>query len=299
MNAPLHFRPLTFGEVLDGSFTLYRRHFVTMLVTALIPLVPLSLLWGDLFRTMMLAEATGDEAAVARVAGLFMLMALVGMLAMLVMWAALTRQMAQGYQGGEVSVGDGYRAGVRALLPLIGVGIVLFIGALALAIAFSFVAAIVMGAAGAMGEGAAVVVAVLVLLGILLGEIALAALLFAIVPAVVVERRGPFEAIGRSVELAKGALWKIIGIFFITTLIMLLPVIGLAFLTGFWASVSTAPEAAPTTQIYLQQALSMLIWALVLPFFIGNTVLLYYDRRVRTEAYDLEQAADALGFEAR
>ena len=297
MNAPQHFRPLTFGEVLDGSFTLYRRHFVTMLVTALIPLVPMSLLWSELFATMLRAEATGDEAAVARVAGLFLLMALVGMMATVVMWAALTRQMAQGYMGGEVSVGDGYRAGIQALLPLIGVGIVLLIAAWAVAFALAIVAGILVSAGAAMGDDIGVVFAVLAILGVFVGYIALAALLFAIVPAIVVERKGPFRAIGRSVELAKGAVWKIVGIFCITFLIMLLPVIGLAFLTGFWASVSATPETMPTTQLYLQQSLSMLVWALVLPFFIGNTVLLYFDRRVRTEAYDLEQAADALAFQ--
>ncbi|HEU0079725.1 MAG TPA: hypothetical protein VFQ76_18850, partial [Longimicrobiaceae bacterium] len=35
-----HLRPLSFGEILDGAFALYRRNFVVFVTTALVPLLP-------------------------------------------------------------------------------------------------------------------------------------------------------------------------------------------------------------------------------------------------------------------
>ena len=39
-------RPLAFGEILDGAFALYRRHFSVFVPTSLLAHAPLMLLWA-------------------------------------------------------------------------------------------------------------------------------------------------------------------------------------------------------------------------------------------------------------
>ena len=38
-------RPLTFGEILDGTFALYRRNFLDFFLASLVPFVPVVLAW--------------------------------------------------------------------------------------------------------------------------------------------------------------------------------------------------------------------------------------------------------------
>jgi hypothetical protein len=47
-------------------------------------------------------------------------------------------------------------------------------------------------------------------------------------------------------------------------------------------------------QFWLQQVANSVTGALTTPFLVASLVILYFDRRVRTEALDVQLAADAL-----
>lgn len=82
---------------------------------------------------------------------------------------------------------------------------------------------------------------------------------------------------------------------FVVSVIVALPSIGLTIAFGVATGTFAAdPTAGLTVQLMAQQLIGLITNALTYPFFVGCLTLLYFDRRVRTEAYDLEAAADAL-----
>lgn len=119
-------------------------------------------------------------------------------------------------------------------------------------------------------------------------------LLFAVAPAVIVERAGPLEALERSFTLARGALGRVIGLMLVTILITYLPMIAVLAVTGGFAQLAN-PGAVPSgAQFITQQVLSMGVGILTTPFMAAVIVLLYFDRRVRTEALDVQMMTDSL-----
>jgi hypothetical protein len=112
-------RPLGFGEILDGAFSLYRRNFGPFVLTALVPSI--ALLAGGLVYATALSGFVRDggdpTAAMAAIAGPFLLFIVLTALATFVSWGALTRQASQAFTGAPVSVPDGLKAGLRAFLP--------------------------------------------------------------------------------------------------------------------------------------------------------------------------------------
>lgn len=288
-------RPLTFGEVLDGSFTLYRRHFLTMFVTALIPLVPMALLWTEVFRVVLSQGPQVDTEALEQLGGMMVLLWLVGWIGFTLMWSALARQFSEGYGGGEVSLADGWRQALRAFFPLLGVGALVAIAAVAVSIALTL-AVFVVGLVLAFGqsETAGVIIALLLWLGMIVVFLVAAAFLFAVVPAVVVERLGPVDAIGRSFRLARGAVGRLVGLILVCGVLAWIPGFGAAWVVALATGTGGEAQEVPVRAFLLQQAVSVLAWAVSNPFVVGCLVLQYYDRRVRTEAYDLELATAEL-----
>lgn len=279
-------RPLSFGDILDGAFSLYRRHFLVLFVSALIPLIPISFLSWTLEQS---ALAPDPEASGAETMFAVLLLVPLAAVAVPLLWAALTRQFAQAMRGGEVSLPDGYRMGARSILPLLGAGVLVVVAVAVLMLVASMVAAALIATAGLAG---AVVTFVLIMLIMLVAF----ATLFAVVPAVVLEGKGPVRALQRSWELARGAWPRILGVMIVSWLITMLPIIGVAMVAGTGAAMFDPAQAAALSrgQVFVQQMAGLLSGALTFPFLVGCLVLLYYDRRVRTEAYDLELAVEGL-----
>jgi hypothetical protein len=243
-------RPLGFGEILDGSFTLYRRHFSTFVATSVLAHVPVLLLWLGY-------AVLGGGAATEP--GMNSLDRIVGTLAAIVAFGALTRQASAAYLGEPVTVAGGFRAAGARFRP---VWASLFI------------------------QGVALVVGLLLLVvpGLIFFTI-----LFAMVPAVVLEGLDSTQAQRRSKELARGAWRTVFGVLAVVTLITWLPVLAAAFGLGILAAL--LPQIGlggyPVVQLGITLALSV-----ALPLQVVGTVILYYDRRVRTEALDLELAPE-------
>lgn len=289
------FRPLSFGEILDAAFTMYRRTLAVFLATALIPMlavmVAFALLGGEMFSGLISQDPARILAAMLPgllISGLFVL-------GFLVMAAALTRESSRRYLGEPVSVADGLRAGMRALLPLIGVTLLAGIGFIVVTFAFGMVLGILGAATGAGqgGEPGAGFRIAVTLLGMIV-YLAGAALLFAVLPAVVIEGKGPVESIARSFDLARGVVARVVGIVIVTFLITYLPGLAVIGVTGGFAQLAN-PQAVPTPGMFVtQQLLWLAVYVLTTPFFVSVLVLLYYDRRIRTEALDVQMAADRL-----
>jgi hypothetical protein len=255
-----HIRPMTLGEILDSAFKLYRGHFLAMYLSSLIAYAPFVLMGLGL---AILVGSGASPAGTVVGAAVMLAAAPLSMLGFAVSWGSGTHLASEAYMGRPVTVGDGVRRGFRHALPLLG---------------------------------AMLVVGVLMMLGFvffIVPGFIVAAMAFAVIPAVVVEGRGPVEAFSRSRELARGSLGRILGVMFVAGVIASLP--GGAVSTVDAASALANPGAPESVRALLVTgALKMFMASLATPFSTAVYVLLYYDRRVRTEALDVQLMAERL-----
>ena len=290
-------RPLGFGETLDRAFTLYRHNFVLLVGTSFLTSMLVFV------AVMVLAIILGMTAVVlpGSIALVFMVPVGLGLAAIsMIPYGALAQQASQTYMGKQTSLGEGVGAGGRSAMTLVGAAILaaLTLGALMLGVmAVAFVLNLVVALTGI--TALSLVVSFVTILGVAVAMVFVAALFFAVVPAVVVEEKGPVEAIGRSMQLAKGALPRIAGVMVVSMVITYLPIVALAMVTGGFAAISAADPAGMGTgqvvvALILQQLLTLAVSVLALPFLLSVMVVLYYDRRVRTEALDVQIVTERL-----
>jgi hypothetical protein len=107
--------------------------------------------------------------------------------------------------------------------------------------------------------------------------------LFAVIPVIILERAGPIAAIGRSWNLS----WSMRRRAFAAT-----------FFAQLMASLVAAPVAILDQYLHLAplqaQALSQTVAGVVAPYASIVLILLYYDYRIRKEAFDLQVLASEL-----
>lgn len=280
-----HFRPLSFGEILDAAFTLYRRNFLRFFTTSLafgVGMVVVAVMAGT--GAAVVIQAFGGVVAV--LGALLVATAVLGMV--MAMWGALTWQAARAYAGQKTSLGDALDASMESAGSLAGVGMM---GAVLL-----LVAAILPGALlgmPLMGMGRPAAGAMVMLAWGMAATLLVCSGLFAALPAVMVEERGPLQAMARSFQLASGSVGRIAAVMLVALLITMLPGLGLGVVTGGLADLMN--PAAATQETELRD--NLLGWALNLltaPFLASVCVVLYYDRRVRAEALDVQMVTDRL-----
>lgn len=193
---------------------------------------------------------------------------------------------ATGYRSGEVEPMNSVRAAARRYWGLLGTtilqGLVPF---LILLIPF-----VLLIAGGAGDAGALIAIGVLgLLVSIVFAIIAIVRLVLAI-PALLIERVRPVEALKRSNSLVKGktgmVLLTLIVVYIITA------VIGFVLTLPFSAGGGAVGDAAGTVITTLGQMVSSLVTNALIGVAI---VLVYFDRRVRNEGYDLTELAAELG----
>lgn len=112
-----HIRPLGFGEILDGAFTLYRRNLAPFLLTALIPIGVMAAVFGLFGVGAAVAMASGDPTAITGALGAVGLLVVVGALMYTVMWGGLTYEASEAYLGRPVTVGTGCGRGSARRSP--------------------------------------------------------------------------------------------------------------------------------------------------------------------------------------
>lgn len=258
-------RPFDFGELLDGSFALYRRNFSTLFGIGLLLQAPIVIYW------LLVPLVVGPGEAGEVMTGVASILILpYSVFAAILAWAALTVGLWEGYAGGTPTIGTSLKAAFRRLIPIFFAVVIAWTLTL-----IGFILFIVPG---------------LILL----------TMFFAVLPVMVVEEQGPFEALGRSQRLSKGGRLRILGALVIAYLITLLPIFAMSMLAGVGFGMAGGFSGDPFTAMEspwmtgISQAIASALSALTWPFFVGVTLLLYVDRRARTDALDLESAAASL-----
>jgi len=260
------------GDILDVTFRLYRRRFLTFLLIALIVYVPYALLLAafrpfeaspqpPVIREGMSQEAQMEQLSLAMRANTTRAaVGLIGLAVFLIVLmplctAALTHNISASYLGEDLTAGQSYGRAAPRLAALIGTqllsGLIIFAG----------------------------------LLLCLVPGIIFALWFMVIAPVVILEAKAGPSAMGRSKELMRGNLDKGFTLGFVVGILTYIITFGLNTLTAL------VPWPHPSLGIFAQTVLL----AIILPLQTAPWILLYYDLRIRKEAFDLEKLAETLG----
>lgn len=285
--ADIPLRPRSATEIVDAAFQLYRGHAAAIVVVTGIAYTPSLLLQLLVVGT---AVSMQDAMRAAAITSPLLLVAtwLVGVTAGAVMSGVVAHIASDAYLGREVDTAAALKATLPRIPALIG-SMILKVIAVMIPM---FVAGIVVALfAGILAPTVArlglnpIVIGVLVLIAIAAvaaAAVYMLALLFATTPLVVLERRGPFEALGRSGRLSEAGKGRIAA-----ALLLVFLVIGVV-IVGFQLVALLAPRAV------IQVIVAHVVYTIAFPIYALAETLLYYDARIRAEAFDVELLAGAL-----
>jgi hypothetical protein len=197
--------------------------------------------------------------------------------------------------GSTITVGETWTKIRGRLLPLLGLALL----EAAVVVALAGLVAVIFALLSAIGNG---VLAVLLGFPLLLAMIALMVYLYTVVlfaPVLIVLERLPvIDAITRSFALVRNGFWRVLGIrtlaFIVASVIanaMAAPfsIVGQVMQAG---NPSVSALLIGTTIASIGSAIGEIVTA---PFNAGVIVLLYTDRRMRAEAFDLVLQTGAAG----
>jgi Membrane domain of glycerophosphoryl diester phosphodiesterase len=249
-------RPLGVGEILDTSFSLYRRHFGALATVALVCTgIPLVL--------RLFLETAGGMWNNLPLALLYLLSVVV---LNLVATAATVFIVSESYLGRPITA----REALRRATPSMGRILVCSL-LMALVVGLGFL--------------------LLFIPGIILGVgLALA------IPAVVLEPGlSPSAALSRSWELTRGARWRIFGLGITLLVLIYVPVVAVTGLFAVFLPQAAGGGLGPLALATMAGlAIGGLIQIFVYPLVYCVLTVTYYDLRVRKEGFDLELLASTL-----
>lgn len=277
----LELRPLTIGEILDASFKLFTANLRKLLPLAAVILVPIGILQLVLTAQLgtdfsFLDAAVTDTpnpdvllAPLGRVLGLAAATAILSLVGSLLVQAGAIRLYADLYQGRETSWQESLSFGVSRFGPVLVASLLAALG---------------------VGVG---------LLFYLVPGVWLYVSWWVAIPALLVERLGPIQALGRSFGLVRRRFWATAGAAALTFLIVYVVQQIIGTLVSVAVLVPTfgadAPNLGPALAI--SSAAQTVVNLFTVPFLAAAATVVYFELRVRNEGYDLEVMAAELGDE--
>lgn len=287
-------RPLTPTDILNGAFSYIRTNpkatlGLTTIVVVVAQLIGLVLQIGPLAAMGELGVLRGEEASTGALVGSSassIAGTITTLLSSIVLSGMLTVIVGRAVFGAHITIGEAWQRVRGRLLPLFGYTLLWLLAVAVPVFAVVFVVAIVASLSG--------VVAFVLAIPLGFGLIALLIYLWTVLslapPLIVLERLGVFPSITRSVRLIKGDFWRVLGIRLLATLVagVVAAAVSIPFsLTGqilLMTAESTTTTLIALALVAVGGAVGQIITA---PFSAGAVVLLYTDRRIRAEAFDL------------
>jgi hypothetical protein len=277
---PFALQPMGVGEILDAAIKLYRSQWKSLMAIVAIALVPITFLQVFLTRSLGSPFST-DVVPLADVEGTLITSSVVGLIQLLVvqpfLTAAVAKASADVYLGHTVLVGPTFRFAVSRIHSILWISI--------LSVLVVLVPLFVLGIIGALG--ATELAVGLVVLLVIPAIIVLVRFVFGSTVLVVEGKKGS-KALARSWRLAKGHFWKLVGTLLLANIIASV-LEGVLSVPGGLVFGALGPAGWPIYAIGLSVAA-----ILTTPFTTLIAVLLYFDLRIRKEAFDLEVMAHEL-----
>ena len=288
-------RPLGVGDIVDRVFALYRARPLLFLAIAAVPYLVLVLIIAGLtlaFAASFLTLATLVQqagtaatfdpalvlAAFSSIAVFLLVIIVLAVVILSAQSAALVVGMSEGYLGRRIALGQAFRDGLRAAPSVIGAGLLVFFGIFAL---WAIVIAVVVLANSAL-------VALGAVLLLLVGTVYIASSTLVAPVVATIERVDPATALRRSWSLSTGHRWRIIGLQLLLLIIngVISALLSTLLVTAFISDINVRTIVQQIANVIANVAWAPVQW--------GTFAILYYDLRVRREAFDLQLAAEAL-----
>jgi hypothetical protein len=282
--SPATLRPLSFGEIVDHGVNLFRRLFVPLVLVQVI-------CTGIVVPWQAFLAGSGRQMSL-----LYFLMLVASFVLSGLASAAVALIISENYLGRRL---EAMRA-LQLALPKLGavitlslaVGLVL-VGAalpamLAMGGAFAFMAPAVTGGQVGVNIGLAVILMLGGIVLLLLPVFVFSGLALS-TPALVLEDLDAATALRRSWRLTRGSRLRVVGLVMISSVIIMIPIVAIGFIGGIFAA-GSGPGPA-TVGSTVATSLTTLV---LTPLVYCVLTLLYYDLRVRKEAFDLEVLASSL-----
>ncbi|HKW41244.1 MAG TPA: hypothetical protein VJN39_08345 [Gemmatimonadales bacterium] len=287
-------RPLNFGEILDGALVIYRRHFGLFLRLAMVVLAGPVLLLVYLATRWLRFLVVQSPAALAQTPDMGAVLLIIPVfilyyLASLVLTAGTVRIIADSYLGRAPRLVDALSLGLSRLWGLVvvglGKGIIVFLVMVGIVIVIAVAGVMLRGT----GVGGVLLLVAAGLAGLWLVGLILCGYGVTTPVLVLEDLTSAFDAFGRSWELTRGFRGKVFGLAIVSILLFnALPIWVLQALSA------AARIPAPAVSIGLA-ALAAVVPVLLTPAVSAVWTLMYYDLRVRREAFDLQVLSRQLG----
>jgi hypothetical protein len=298
---------MSMGDIFDEAFDLYKRNFALFAGIVAVVHVPAAMVLTAVELALNLDRFEGrsnSPDAVSEALGLMVVffgILFVYFLFFIIQSGALSVAVSDRHLNRPVTLGSAYRRTFPHLLRLLVSWFLAacILGAVFIGLAFAVAIVVSLYAVAVTGSGqpSQTLSVIIVLAMFLLPMIAVVAfavsLALFLVQVVVVEGGGYMSAFQRNWLLVKGRFWSTLGFALmlgVLTNALVLALagsveLGLNFLVFSWLPVSSLGERI------VREVVQNTIWMFLQPFWMICITLLYYDRRVRREGFDLSLLA--------
>ena len=310
----LALRPMSTSQVLDRTFYIYRNHFVLLAgIGSLLPAMVfvMQLAFIPLGFPPRAATKTAPEALAILLLGYFCCYGVIYLVGTALAGGATVVGVSKLHLGQGVTIGQAYKqvfsrfwriVGVIVLLGLIVFGS-LFVGELiaiiVITVSVGSTAIFARGGGAMMGIG--VVLAVIWAVAVFLGAVGAALFFYSklalAIPACILEQLPVGVALRRSWYLTKGSVLRIMLVNLLTWVLSAVLAVALA-LPG-QVLVATLPSKALLLGLVLQHIGGFIAGVVAGPIATTAIALIYYDQRVRKEAFDLQHMMELMGQQAQ
>jgi hypothetical protein len=287
-------RPMTVGDVLDGTLRALRATFAVTALLVLLVQGPFQLLSSLAFARVVpelsgpvdLERTLEDPAAgldlMVRTMTVGTVSGLLGVIVNVALGAAIVWCVLRADRGEPIAVGPALRTAAERLVATLG-GVLL-----------ALFGATLVGVVGAVLLGLLIVVApplgiVLALPLIPVVLLVFAALMYLIPPVAVVEGGGPLATLQRVLWVIGRRLGRVLAVTFLISLLVMAITLGLTFAMGFLAELS-----GPWAWV-VEGATNTVVALVSVPLTVIAALLVYLDARIRLEGFDLELRARGIG----
>lgn len=295
MSMRARLRPMGVGDILDETFRLYRENFTLFISTCAVIEVPIqiiSIIFGLTvfavsmnFSSDVSSGSFGDAGgAIASIIGGGLLLFIIVVVGYTVLSAALAIVIAQRYLGRTATVGSAYSAAFGRVGALILAAIWNGLRIAALFVAVVIVGVILSGVSHGLGAFVLIVGSIAAIVyAIYLG------ISWSLYPqAIVLEGTGADAASKRSRGLVAGFWWKALGLYIVAGLLVL--ILG-AIIPSIINGILNVVFSSGAGRVIVDGIVSLIVGILLRPIQIAAATLLFYDLKIRKEAFDLEAMA--------
>jgi hypothetical protein len=309
----LALRPMSTSQVLDRTFHIYRNHFVLLAgIGALLPamLFVMQLAFIPLGFPPRATAKTAPEALVILLLGYFCCYGVIYLVGTALAGGATVVGVSKLHLGQRVTIGQAYKQVFsrfwRIVVVILVIGSIvfgsLFVGEFIaiIVVTFSVGSTAIFARGGGAMMGIGVVMAIIWAAAVFLGALGAALFFYSklalAIPACILEQLPIGVALRRSWYLTKGSVLRIMLVNLLTWVLSV--VLGLALTVPGQVLAATLPTKAQLLGLVLQHIGGFIAGVLAGPIATTAIALIYYDQRVRKEAFDLQHMMELMGQQA-